>query len=198
MFNSNILKLFFCLLTFFILFSSDIFSQRKVFISPKFSTDLAGNHSVSLQEQKGDLSVNTGYSIGFEVVSNQNETFNLGGGLSYLFPREQEVEGSGKFNFIPIYAIGNLEHTKDENIDLSIILNVGYNVIFNGDKNYRDILSLSGGLLLGGGIRYRNNLLFIEALYKSFGGSARFENPDTKIEFDINYTTLSLGIGLLI
>jgi len=58
--------------------------------------------------------------------------------------------------------------------------------------------TITGGLLLGGGIRYRNNLLFIEALYKSFGGSARFENPDTKIEFDINYTTLSLGIGLLI
>ena len=198
MFNNNNLESFFYIVIIISLLSSNIFAQQKVHFSPKLTLDLAGSHSVSLQEQKGDMDVNTSFSIGFEVLSNKNKVFNFGGGLMYLFPREQEIKESGKFYFIPIYAIGKLNLTADETIGPSIILNVGYNLIFNGDSNYKGIFSLSGGLLLGGGIRYSINNFYFEVLYKSLNGSASFDALDSKIDFDISYTTLSLGIGLLI
>jgi hypothetical protein len=197
MFNTT-LKSFFYIIIIFSFITSNIFPQRKVHISPKFALDLAGNHSVSLQSLKGDTNVNTSFSIGIEILGCKNEVFNFGGGLLYLAPREQEIKGTGNFNFIPIYAIGKLNLAEEASDGTSIILNVGYNLIFNGDTNYKGMFSLNGGLLFGGGIRYSINKFYVEALFKSLNGSASYEDQDSKINFDITYTTLSIGIGLLL
>jgi hypothetical protein len=196
MFNYSCLKLFFYVAVISCLVSTSGYSQRRMFISPKVALDLSGNHSVSKKGQSGDLSVNTGFSVGLEVLSNKNEIFNVGGGLLYLSPREQEVKDSGKFNFIPIYAIGKLNLLTDQTIVPSLILNVGYNVIFNGDTKYKGPMSLTGGLLFGGGVRVSFNSFYFEGLFKSFSGSASYSNMDSNIEFDVTYTTLSFGLGL--
>lgn len=197
MFNTT-LKFFFSLIIIFSFTSSNLFPQKKVQISPKLAMDLAGNHSVSLQGLTGDKNVNTSFSIGVEILGCKDEVFNFGGGVLYLVPREQEIKDSGEFNFIPIYAIGKLNLAEEASNGVSIILNVGYNLIFNGDTNYKGMFSLNGGLLFGGGIRYSINKFYVEALYKSLNGSASYEDQDQKINFDITYTTLSVGLGLLL
>jgi hypothetical protein len=191
-------KVLFYIVIIISLLSTNIFTQRKVHISPKFTLDLAGNHSASLQELTGDKNVNTSYSLGIEIFGCKDDVFNFGGGIMYLAPREQEIKDSGKFNFIPIYAIGKLNLADEASNGASIILNIGYNLIFNGDTNYAGMFSLNGGLLFGGGIRYSIYNFYVEALYKSLNGSASYEDQDSKINFDITYTTLSIGIGFLL
>ncbi|HVO75635.1 MAG TPA: hypothetical protein VMT35_16510 [Ignavibacteriaceae bacterium] len=168
------------------------YSQANPIVSPKICLDIAGKHAVSMGSANGSLNVNTGISIGFEILSNTGSNFNFGGGLMYLIPREQQVSGSGKFNFIPIYGLIKIDLSTNVPVTPSLIGSVGYNVLFNGDSNYKGPTSLKGGLYLAGGIRISPGTLFFEVLYKSFSGSANYQN----LNFDIVYTTLSIGMGL--
>lgn len=168
-------------------------------VSPKITVDVSGSHKASAFGMSGSLGVNTGVSLGVEVGRNLPEVFNFGVGLAYLFPREQEISGSGKFSFIPIYAILRLSLvTGDANIVPSIVGNLGYNAVFDGDGNYRGPWSLSGGLYAGGGLRLDFSSVFLEGQYKMFNGSASISNGYSGASIDVTYTTFALGFGVLL
>jgi hypothetical protein len=116
----------------------------------------------------------------------------------YLIPREQEIRGSGKFNFIPIYIVGKIKLTQQESAIPILIGNLGYNVLFNGDSNYKGTFSLSGGLYIAGGLRLETNEIFLEGLYKSFGGSAKYRGGGSTYDIDVTYTTVSFALGLFL
>jgi len=178
-----------------ILFTQTVYSQSAVTISPKISIDLLGNHSAKILSQSGDLDVNSALTFGVEFSKKTTNTFVLGAGVSYLMDREQEIKGSGNFNFVPIYAIGRIQigNTEDSVIP-SIVGNIGYNILFTGDSSYRGKASLKGGIYFAAGLRLEFSMIFIEGLYKSFQGSATISS----IEIDVNYTTLSIGAGLML
>jgi hypothetical protein len=182
------------ILLFFLMssFLITIYSQTSPIVSPKLCLDIAGKHAVSMGNASGDLSVNTGVTIGFEILSNTGSNFNFGGGLMYLIPREQEISGSGTFNFVPIYAMIKVDLSTNVHVVPSLIGSIGYNALFNGESKYKGPMSLKGGLYLAGGMRISPGTLFFEVLYKSFSGSANYQN----LNFDIVYTTLSIGMGV--
>ncbi len=176
-----------------LLLSSAGYSQRKASISPKFCVDLSGSHKANAMGQSSSLNIKTGVAFGLEIARNTGETFNFGLGLLYLVPRELEVTESGNFNFVPVYALGKISLvSKEESIIPSLIANIGYNVIYNGDSNYKGPLNLKGGLYIGGGLRLDIEKFFLEGTYKSFSGSATYSD----VTFDVTYTTFSVGAGL--
>ncbi len=174
-------------------FAGTIYSQSGVMFSPKISLDLLGNHEVEVMGKTGDLDVNSAITIGLEVSQKVTDIFISGAGISYLFGREQEVKGSGKFYFVPIYVIGQLQLGHSQDVQPSVVGNFGFNVIYNGDSAYSGEATLSGGIYFAAGLRLDFSNLFIEGLYKSFQGSATLSS----VELDVNYKTLSIGAGLL-
>lgn len=174
-------------------------AQGSVIISPKISLDVPGDHRVSINEQDGSIDVKYGVSLATEFIYITEGLLSIGGGIMYLTPREQKIGGSGDFNFVPIYTVWQLQLVKnDEKYFPSIIANIGYNLIYKGDQTYKGPLSLDGGIYFSVGFRVTKNDIFGEAMYKSFKGSATYDNMLNKKVADINYTNLSFGVGILL
>jgi hypothetical protein len=179
-------------------YSKKIIARNPTSVALKFCIDLAGSHKVSAMGQSGSMDVNTGVSIGLEVGRRSEEMFNFAVGFTYLIPREQVISGSGKFNFMPIYAVGKFRLNEGEESIVPILIgNLGYDVLFNGDTNYKGPFSLSGGLYIAGGLRLEIDQFFLEGLFKSFGGSAKYDSGTTT-NIDVTYTTFSLAFGVLL
>ena len=183
----------------FLFSSTTVFSQMNFKIIPKVSLDVAGSHNVSALGKSGSLSVNTGYTLAIEFLRPIGERVDAGVGLMYLFPREQEVSGSGKFNFVTVYgaAVINLLE-KTQNIMPSLVLNLGYNFIYTGDLYYTGGLATRGGIYWGAGLRINYRKLILEGLYKSFAGSVSpgmFSSDSNTL--DVTYSTFSIGAGFI-
>jgi hypothetical protein len=173
--------------------------RNPVSVALKFCVDVAGSHKSTTMNHSSSMDVNTGKSVGFEVGRRSEESFNYAIGLTYLIPREQVISGSGNFNFMPIYAVGKIRLTQgEESIKPIFIANVGYNVLFNGDTNYKGLFSLSGGLYIAGGLRLEIDKFFFEGLYKLFNGSAKYGSGDATVNINVAYTTFSLALGVLL
>ncbi len=164
-------------------------------VSLKVCADLAGSNKASAMGQSGSIDVMTGISFALEYGEINDNVFNYAFGIMYLNPRGLDVRGGGKFNYVPLYEVVKIKLTSQEEKVIPIIIaNVGYDVIFNGDSFYSGPYNLSGGLYIAGGLRLEINKIFIEWLYKSFGGSASGNN----ININVTYTTLSVGFGVLL
>jgi hypothetical protein len=161
----------------------------------KVCADLAGSQKASAMGQSGSVDVKAGLSFALEFGKINDNVFNYAFGIMYLSPRELDVSGGGKFNFVPLYAVAKIKLTRQEEEIIPIIIaNIGYDLIFNGDSDYNGPYSLSGGLYIAGGLRLEINKFFFEGLYKSFGGSASGNN----INISVTYTTFSVAFGILL
>lgn len=168
-----------------------IHAQSDVKFVPKFGLNLAGNHEVEWRGQSGDVDVNIGVDLGLDIVTDINENVTLGGGLGYYIPRSQDVSGSGNFSFLPIYGLAKFYFLGQEQFDVGLGGQLGYN-FYSGNDKYSGNADLNGGLYFAIGAHCRiNNRLIIEAYYKSSTG-------DVADVFDVNYTTFTLQAGLLL
>ncbi len=175
-----------------LLCGSSLYGQ--VIVTPKICLDLAGSQDVSLENHSGEAEVATGVTLGVELLKQVSANVYLGGGIQYQLQRELEDYG-GNFGFLPIYAIGLINFLEDAKVNPGLIFNIGYNVAFYSDYAYSGECDLAGGLYLAIGGRVSiNDSFFIEGLFKKFGGNANYEG----VEFDLDYSTFSLGIGLLL
>lgn len=187
------------LLVITLVFASTTFGQSNISISPKFSLDIYGDHIVSTKGiSDASIEIENNTTIGFEISSNTKSSLNYGVGIMYLFPRGTEFNQSGNFNFLPLYILGQLEILNiDEDTNVRLIGNLGYNVMFNGDKAYKSNLSLSGGIYIAAGLRIFIDRYFVEGLYKSYEGTIKIGNDSDQLNVaGIVYTTLSVGFGI--
>ncbi len=188
------MKKIIALLFLFILSVQTVYSQTNIVISPKFCVDMMGGHNVSALGQSGSMDVKTSVTIGLELSPQTTNEFAFGVGTSYLLGREQDASGTGKFYFVPIYLLGRMKLGEEGgSVMPSIVLNAGYNLIFDGDDAYSGPLNTKGGLYIAGGARLEFGEIFFDAMYKSFNGTATMET----LEIDVTYTTLSIGIGMM-
>jgi len=175
--------------------SSKIRETSPIKVALKICVDLGGSHKVSAISESGSLDVNTGISAALEAGIINESVFNAAFGIMYLIPREQKMSGSGTFNFVPLYTVFKFKLSQQEEKVIPIIIgNIGYDVIFNGDSDYKGPFTMSGGLYIAGGLRLETNAFFLEGLYKSFGGSASYKG----LTIDVTYTTFSLAVGVLL
>jgi hypothetical protein len=137
-----------------------------------------------------------------DVLTNISDGFNIGMGFLYQTPREQELEGSGNFNFLPLYGILKIKLGNEmQSVIPCLVANVGYSIIFNGEAKYKGPFSLNGGLYFGAGLQIEISSFVIEGMYKTFNGTAELNNSgfqSSSAAFDINYSTLSVMIGVIL
>jgi hypothetical protein len=119
----------------------------------------------------------------------------IGAGITYQFPRCQE-RFKGDFYFIPVYGLIKIR-SASEKVAPYGIGQIGYNIIFEGDTDYKGTgiyaADLEGGLYygVGGGIILGEKFQ-IEALYSVNNGTATILGT----EFDIEYSKVTLSVGV--
>ncbi len=190
----------------FLYFSVTVQAQVHYLFYPKVSVDLPGKHFSEMSFEGVNNKTTTGITVGFEVVSSPviwNLSF--GGGLTYQFPRKLDTDNYQAFQFATVYGMAKYRYFTLAGVECSIIGNLGYNGALGGSGNYtaystsdgKDLAyNLLGGLYYAGGIRFDKDIYFVEAAYKSFGGTA----SSTSYSFDakVHYRTFSISLGVVI
>ena len=159
----------------------------------KIGVDLAGDHEVSGLGLTGSEDVEMGLSLSGEIFGTIGNNFDLGGGMTFQFPRSQE-DFQGDFSFLPIYGMARWRSSSEKFAPYAIG-QLGYNFFF-GDDDYKGTgvfaADLDGGLYygIGGGfIIYKH--FQIEALYSVNNGTGNILG----IDFDVEYSKISLTFG---
>jgi hypothetical protein len=173
---------------------------------PKVSVDMPGKHFSEMSLEGVTKNTTTGITVGFEVISSPVIwNFSFGGGLSYQFPRKLDVEDYQAFQFATVYGIAKYRYLTFVGIECSVSANIGYNGALGGSGNYttysvsdgNDLAyNLLGGLYYAGGIRFDKDIYFIEAAYRSFGGTA--SSSSYSYDAKIHYRAFSLSVGVAI
>lgn len=187
--------------------------------SIKIEVDTLGRHKVlrkGLEGLGGSKNVETGISLsieyGSEYGSINDTSIKLGIGTTYQIPRSLK-NFEGDFNFIPIYSLIKICSVTNEPTTY-LIGQLGYNVLYEGESDYKGELSLRGGIYYGIGVGLILNHNFqIEALYSInkgegdySGGTVEHYDSDygwiysyvSPMSFDIGYSKISLSIGFRI
>ena len=168
----------------------------------KFNLDIPGNYSISNSGVTIDGNTNLGFGIGGEYYHPVNEQFTIGAGLEYQFGRKVSTMGgytitdSNAFGFAPLY--GTVLFFPE--IDLSgykafLKLNLGYNLSFYGNNDFKGSDTLTGGFYyaLGGGLDLSKNLRG-EIMYGTYNGQ---EKTPSGFAIDCTYKKIGLSIGYL-
>lgn len=175
--------------------SNAAFSQATFAI--KGSIDLMGESELDVPDlDPGD--VDTGFGIGGEVTLPINEQVIVGGGIVYQFSRGIDEEAPWdefSFNYVPIYALIQYQF-KGQGVTPFIGANLGYNLLFAEGPDEIGDIETGGGIYwgIGGGVVFENKF-FIEALYTTNNGTAKFENDPSDDTYDHTYTKFSIFVG---
>ena len=145
--------------------------------------DFPGDGDISDSGYSVTADIDAGVGIGFDVLFDSAEMFDIGIGFIYQFPRSVE-DDAGKANFMPIYLVGKGYFT-DENQQVRPYLygHLGYNFFF-GDDDFTGSADLEGGLYysVGLGLLFNNKFL-IEA------GLLTFDEAYTREDGRTGYRT---------
>jgi hypothetical protein len=157
----------------------------------KLGYDTSGDHEVSAFGITGSEDVEDSFSASFEFVGAINDNFGVGGGFTLQIPRSQE-QYPGDFYFYPFYGLIKIRSASKEFAPY-FIGQIGYNLIYDGDINYKGTGTLDGDWYYGagGGVIFKNRFQ-IEVLYSVNCGTYTFSG----YEFDIEYSKVTLSIGI--
>ena len=192
--NLKFIALVACLL---LIFSGGVFAQEDQGF--KFTVlgglDMFGNITVEADGDDEDEDVNIGVFFGAEGAMALSETFYAGLGLRYHLPREVDADDGVGFNFIPIYALFQLNFPMEGAIVPYIVGHIGYNFFIVDEDDVEDEWGVSGidsegGLYwgIGGGVYITENVS-IQALYNVNYG----ELSKDDYTIDVSYSKLTLA-----
>jgi len=161
----------------------------------KLGFDTSGDHEVSVLGVTASEDVEDSISASFEGVGFINDNVGIGGGVTYQFPRSQD-RFKGDFYFIPVYGLIKIRSASKKAAPYGIG-QIGYNIIFEGDNDYKGTgiyaADLDGGLYYGIGAGVIISEKFqIEVLYSVNNGTATILGT----EFDIEYSKVTLSVGV--
>lgn len=161
-------------------------------IVPKVGIDLAGNHKTEQGSVSDDYDTKMGFSLGAEYLSPVKDKFLVGGGFEYNLNRKiQDYDAA--FGLCPLYATGMyVMKSSEQTIWPFAKVNVGYNILFNANDDYKGSASLKGGLYygLGFGAIIQENV-FVDLMYSSYAGQMEFAGT----QVDITDTHIGLTFG---
>lgn len=183
-----------------IIAGSGVVTAAEFILKPNL--DVAGSGKMEALGASVDYSAGTGFGLGAEVVDKVSDSVEIGAGFSYYFPRKMEkakflgvetaLAQETLFNFVPIYGLARFNIFSGDNIKGFSKVQLGYNVIFDGNDNFKGSSTLSGGLhyAVGGGLAFSNAL--IEMMYSVDEGSSSGSGITAKM----NYSKIALSVGL--
>jgi len=152
--------------------------------------DMFGEITLENDDIDFDEDVNVGLFLGAEGAMALSETFYAGLGLRYHLPREVDADTDIEFNFIPIYALFQLNFPMDGAIVPYIVGHIGYNFFIVDADDFAPDIESEGGLYwgIGGGVYITENVS-IQALYNVNYG----ELSKDDITIDVSYSKLTLA-----
>lgn len=160
-------------------------------IVPKVGIDFAGNHEAELGGT-ADFDTKMGFSLGAEYLSPASDKLLLGGGFKYNLNRKLE-DSDAAFGLSPLYATGMyVMKSTEQTIWPFAKVNLGYNILFSGNDDYKGSASLKGGLYYGigfGAIIEKN--IFVDLMYSSYAGKMEYAG----LEMDITDTHIGMTVG---
>ncbi len=169
----------------------------------KIGMDISGKHKISGEGASGSEDVEEGTSLSIEYGSIIDKGVELGIGMTYQLPRAQE-DYDGDFNFVPIYGLIKI-YSATSDPSPYLIGQLGYDIFYKGDSDYKGELSLSGGIYYGIGAGLIFNRSFqIEGLYSINKGEGDYPGGYyggyyvPSMSFDIEYSKINLSIGFRI
>jgi hypothetical protein len=184
------------MITILILFSTFIYAQDYSVLL-KANSDLSGKQNYNYNDEDIDSDITNGISATVEIFNNYSEVFKIGVGTSFQLPRSIDADDANDFFFIPIYGAINIAVFNSDLLTTSIATTFGYS-FFSGDSDYKKEFGLHGGLNWGVGFNtIINDLIIAEVLYKETNGNAVIRNVGNHEVAEINYSYVSVGVGLL-
>lgn len=172
---------------------------------PRFGFDFPGKIKVTggnITEVDSDTEM--GYSLGIDYLHPIADVFAVGLGLEYQLNRKIK-DTSSEFGFMPIYLTGMLapfNNKKGDELMRTFLpyakVNLGYNVMYNGNDNYKFLnSSLNGGFYWAAGVGAKLPYnLTADVMYSSYAGQHSISFPILgSFTSDDTYTKVSLNIG---
>lgn len=160
-------------------------------IVPNVGIDFAGNHKAELGSSS-NFDTKMGFSLGAEYLSPASENLLLGAGFKYNVNRKLE-NSDAAFGLSPLYATGiYVNKSAEQTVWPFAKVNLGYNILFSGNDDYKGSASLKGGLYYGigfGAIIQEN--IFVDLMYSSYAGTMELYG----FELDITDTHVGMTVG---
>jgi hypothetical protein len=168
-------------------------------IIPRINIDFGGWNTFAQGGTSIDGNSNMGFGLAVEYLKRVNRIYALGGGFEYMFQRNLSKIAAnsadyGNFYYVPLYVTGKLFISKKEDpkYDPFLKLNLGYNIIYNGDDTFKAGASFSGGFYIGIGAGVViNKRINLDLMYSTYTGKETFSG----ISQDDFYSKISIGIG---
>ena len=161
-------------------------------IVPRVGLDFAGNHEMEQGSYSEDYDTKMGFSLGAEYLSPATDKFLLGGGFKYNLNRK--IDGyDAAFGFSPLYVTGMyVMKSSAQTIWPYAKVNLGYNILFTGNDDYKGPASLKGGLYYGAGIgAIIQKNIFVDLMYSSYAGQMEFAGT----QVDVTDTHFGMTVG---
>jgi hypothetical protein len=178
-----------------VFFTTAGLAQHGITVGIKAGTELIATHDLRYGDNRSKTDVKPGYSLSLELITPIFIDLQAGVGTTYQLPRQQDIDfDSGKFNFIPIYALLNYRILSRTILNLHALVHAGYN-IFSADRTYDAGGDLTGGFYWGAGVQIRHmQNIVIDMMYKQHNGTSAIRD----FENDVRYSVLSLSFGILL
>ncbi|MFC1501362.1 outer membrane beta-barrel protein [Elusimicrobiota bacterium] len=156
-------------------------------IVPKLSLyDTSG----SIDGGSGAVDVDPGYGISVEYLTEAGDNIMVGGGIEYQVARAMtDSNPSSEFNFAPVYLTGQYCFSPGESLNPFVVLNLGYNLIYDGNDTFKTNGDLEAGIYYAGGVgAVINEKIRVDLLYSSYAGkTGGSDTTYTKIGLDVGY-----------
>lgn len=165
---------------------------RAGMVVPKLGIALPGSHKAEAFGASSTKDTGMGISLGMEYLVPGSDRFMYGAGFEYLLSRELENNG-GSFKFAPVYATGMYFLKANDNKFWPFVkLNLGYNIMYDGNDDYKGPLSLKGGFHYGFGLgAIIQEYIHLDILYSNYAGTAEWLGSS----LDVNYSDIGLKVG---
>ena len=157
--------------------------------------DVSGELKVAAQGNSETVDAETGITIGYDVVTQDQGILKLGIGGEFMIGRGAEDFGEGKGAFHSVYGFGKYS-LNEQAYGLG---RVGYN-FHTGDDDYKDAgyginVDLEGGMMysIGGGFLMTPTIA-LEGTFSSHSGGIKLSANGISETVKITYTRMSLGV----
>jgi hypothetical protein len=190
------IKNLFCLSILFFSFVNGQFVKQSNLI---ISSNISGNHELSVLNVKEEAKANMGFSGSLEGDFYKVDNISIGIGTEFMLLRELE-ENIGSVRFTNSF-FGTLKvlMSSSESSKVYAKARLGY-ATPKGDKDYEgdDMVTYGGGMSYGfGGEIYFSSNNFLEILFLNYSGDASLYDYDYgNFDFDIKHTHINIGFGI--
>ena len=161
----------------------------------RVAADLSGEFKAAYDGNSTTSDVETGITIGYDVVTQDQGMLKLGIGGEFMIGRGSEDFGEGKAAFHSVYGFGKYS-LNEQAYGLG---RVGYN-FHTGDDDYADFgegisVDLEGGMMysIGGGFLMTPTIA-LEGTFSSHSGGVKLSANGNSETVKITYTRMSLGV----